>query len=221
MSNTWTIAAKELVDMRRDRLFVVLVAFLAIATVISVGVASADFRAQFVAYDDYVRQLAASGGTTAPAAPQLVSLQLLRGGIEYLEILGALFAIVLGYGSVAKEKQRGTIQLFLSRPVGRFSFAAGKVLGLSIIWLSIVIALSIVSILAILLIGSAPITADDVVRLVILATISWLYLVFWSALTVGLTAMTPKLSTGLIVAIVIWLAFVLIIPQIGERAAVR
>lgn len=216
MSSTWVIAGKELLDLRRDRLFAVLIGFLAIATLISVGVAAASFRTELDAYNLYVQQLAASGSTTAPAAPQLFPLQLLRGGVEYLEILGALFAIVLGYGTVAKEKYRGTLQLLLSRPVGRFAIPAGKVLGLAVVWLVVVAALTVLTTLAILVIGTAPLQGIDLVRILIAAVVAWVYLVFWSSLAIGITALSPRLSTGLIVSIVVWLAFVLIIPQIGD-----
>lgn len=216
MSSTWVIASKELLDLRRDRLFAVLIGFLAIATMISVGVAAAAFRTELDAYNLYVQQLTASGSTTAPAAPQLFPLQLLRGGVEYLEILGALFAIVLGYGTVAKEKYRGTLQLLLSRPVGRFAVPAGKVLGLAVVWLVVVAVLTALTTLAILVIGNAPLQGIDLVRIFIAAVVAWVYLVFWSSLAIGITALSPRLSTGLIVSIVVWLAFVLIIPQIGD-----
>jgi ABC-2 type transport system permease protein len=216
MSSTWVIARKELLDLRRDRLFAVLIGFLAIATLISVGVAAAAFRTELDAYNQYVQQLAASGSTTPPAAPQLFPLQLLRGGVEYLEILGALFAIVLGYGTVAKEKYRGTLQLLLSRPVGRFALPAGKVLGLAVVWLAVVAVLTALTTLAILVIGNAPLQGIDLVRILIAGVVAWVYLVFWSSLAIGITALSTRLSTGLIVSIVVWLAFVLIIPQIGD-----
>ncbi len=216
MSSTWVIASKELLDLRRDRLFAVLIGFLAIATLISVGVAAAAFRTELDAYNLYVQQLTASGSTTPPAAPQLFPLQLLRGGVEYLEILGALFAIVLGYGTVAKEKYRGTLQLLLSRPVGRFAIPAGKVLGLAVVWLVVVAVLTVLTTLAILVIGNAPLQGIDVARILIAAVVAWVYLVFWSSLAIGITALSPRLSTGLIVSIVVWLAFVLIVPQIGD-----
>lgn len=216
MSSTCVIAGKELLDLRRDRLFAVLIGFLAVATLISVGVAAAGFRTELDAYNLYVAQLAASGSTTAPAAPHFFPLQLLRGGVEYLEILGALFAIVLGYGTVAKEKYRGTLQLLLSRPASRFAIPAGKVLGLAVVWLVVVAVLTVLTTLAILLIGSAPLQGIDLERILIGAVVAWVYLVFWSSLAIGITALSPRLSTGLIVSIVVWLAFVLIIPQIGD-----
>ncbi len=216
MNSSWVVARKELLDIRRDRRFAVLVAFLVVATLVSVAVAAVSFRAELDAYTLYVQQLAASGSTTVPAAPPLFPLQLLRGGVEYLEILGALFAIVLGYGAVAKEKYRGTLQLLLSRPVDRIAIPGGKILGLAIAWAVVIAFLTVTTVLAVLVIGNAPLQAIDVVRILIAAAVAWLYLVFWSALAVGITALSPRLSTGLIVAIVIWLAFVLVIPQIGD-----
>lgn len=216
MSSTWVVARKELIDLRRDRLFLVLVTFLVLATLISVAVAATSFRAELADYAAYVQKLAATGNSTPPAAPQLFPLQLLRGGVEYLEILGALFAVVLGYGAVAKEKYRGTLQLLLSRPLSRIAIPGGKVLGLAIIWLAVVVALTVVTTGAILIIGNAPLAGIDVIRILIAAVIAWVYLVFWSALAVGVTALSPRLSTGLIVLIVAWLAFVLILPQIGD-----
>lgn len=216
MTSTWVLARKELLDLRRDRLFAVLVAFLALAAVLSIAIGAADFRTKLDAYNAYVQQLAASGNTIAPAAPKLFPLQLLRGGLEYLEILGALFAIVLGYGIVAKERHRGTLQLLLSRPLGRFAIPFGKVLSLAVVWLVVVILLSIASAMAVIVIGNAQLQSIDIARIGIAALFAWAYLVFWSALAVGITALSARLSTGLIVAIVVWLTFVLIIPQIGD-----
>ncbi|MCY7287205.1 MAG: ABC transporter permease, partial [Cryobacterium sp.] len=208
MNDTWIVAEKELLDLRRDRLSAILITFLGVATLISVAVASADFRNQLDAYNAYVANLAQSGSTVTAAAPQLFPLKLLRGGIEYLEILGALFAIVLGYGTIAKEKYRGTLALFLSRPVSRFSFAGGKVLGLAIMWLGVVTALTTLSLLAVVTIGHAPVHGIDVARLLIAGGFAWLYLVFWTALAVGLTSLYYRLRTGHKVALVILLTIV-------------
>ncbi len=212
----WVLARKELLDLRRDRLFAILIAFLMVATLISVGVAALSFRTQIDAYNLYVHQLIAAGSTTKPAAPTFFPLQLLRGGFEYLEILGALFAIVLAYSAIAKEKHRGTLQLILSRPIGRFAMPLGKIAGLAIVWAAVVGLLTIATTIAIVVIGNAPLQPIDGGRILIAALAAWLYLVFWSALAIGITALASRLSTGLIVSIVVWLAFVLIIPQIGD-----
>ncbi|MCU1545240.1 MAG: hypothetical protein JWP30_340 [Homoserinimonas sp.] len=211
-----TVAGKELLDLRRDRLFALLISFLTAVTLISVTVGAADFRNQLDAYNLYVANLTTSGSGVVPAAPHLFPLQLLRSGIEYLEILGALFAIVLGYGAIAKEKHRGMLQLFLTRPVNRFAFALGKVAGLSMIWWVVVVLLMGVSTISVVTIGGGAVTGTDLGRLGFVTVFIWMYLVFWSAVAVALTSLSASHSTALIVALVIWLGFVLVIPQIGD-----
>lgn len=216
MTDVLTFSSKELLDLRRDPLLAILVGFLSVAVIISVLIGAADFRVQLDAYNQYAQQLANSGNSITAAPPQLFPLQLLRGGIEYIEILGALFAIVLGYGTIAKEKHRGTLQLMLTRPLDRFAFVGGKLLGLAIIWFIVVILLTLVSIATIATVGGAALTWHDLIRVAIAAVAAWVYLIFWTALSIGLTVLPRQLSTGLIVGLVIWLVVVLIMPQIGD-----
>ncbi|OZB82575.1 ABC transporter permease subunit [Microbacterium sp. 13-71-7] len=216
MTDLFAVAYKEVLDLRRDPLLGVLLGFLTVSIVISVLIGSADFHGQLDAYRQYVSQLSSSNSTAVPAAPQLFPLQLLRGGIEYVEILGALLAVVLGYGTVAKEKHRGTLDLILTRPLRRFSLAGGKLVALSFVWFVIVAAISLVSVLAVATVGGAALSGHDLVRVLILAVVAWVYLIFWSALSVGITALSRQLSAGLIVGLVVWLVVVLIMPQIGD-----
>ena len=143
-------------------------------------------------------------------------MQLLRGSIEYLEILGALFAIVMGYGMIAKEKQKATLGLIFTRPVGRFQVANGKVLALACTWFLAVVAVFAVIGGVVALMSNAPLHAIDVSRLVVTAAVSWMYLLLWSALAMGLASVTQELGIGLIISLVLWLSVVLILPQIGD-----
>lgn len=215
MSNLSVICKKELADFIRNRFFVVLFCFLAAIMVLSVAVSSADFHAKIADYNQYVAALKASGSVIHPQ-PQLFALQLLRGSIEYLELIGALFAIIIGYGMVAKEKQRGTLQLLFSRPLSSRALAGGKVLALAIIWLGAIISVFIVITGSLVLIGNAPLHAVDMLRLGITALLAWLYLLFWGCLAMSITALSRRLNSALIITLVIWLVFVLIMPQIGD-----
>lgn len=216
MTSALVIARKELLDLRRNRFLLAILGFVLVAVVISVVVSATQFGTKLDAYNAYLDALRAAGNTTTPAAPQLFPLQLLRGSIEYLEILGALFAIVMGYGMIAKEKQRATLQLIYSRPIGRYSLAAGKLLALAIAWLIAVAVIFIAVAATVAIVGHASFAAIDLQRLTISAATSWAYLLMWSALALGLASTTKRLSTALIIALVLWLAVVLIVPQIGD-----
>lgn len=216
MTSALVIARKELLDLRRNRFLLAILGFVLVAVVISVVVSATQFGAKLDAYNVYLDALRAAGNTTTPAAPQLFPLQLLRGSIEYLEILGALFAIVIGYGMIAKEKQRATLQLIYSRPIRRYSLPAGKLLALAVAWLIAVAVIFSAVTATVAIVGHAQFAFIDAQRLLIAAATAWGYLLLWSALALGLAATTKRLSTALIIALVLWLTVVLILPQIGD-----
>lgn len=216
MTSVLVIARKELLDLRRNRFLLAVLCFVLLAAVISVVVSATQFRIKLDDYTAYVDALRASGSTVTPAAPQLFPLQLLRGSIEYLEILGALFAIVMGYSTIAKEKQRATLQLIYSRPIPRYALAVGKIIALAVAWLVAVAVIFGAVTATLAIVGHAPFAPIDVQRLLIGAGTSWAYLLMWSAIALGLASATRRLSTALIIALVLWLAVVLIIPQIGD-----
>jgi ABC-2 type transport system permease protein len=209
-------AGRELMEFRRGRFFPLLLGLLALVMVLSVVVAAADFRIRLADYNAYVEALRQSGSAVVPAPGQLFPLQLLRGSIEYLELLGALFAIIIGYGMIAGEKQRGTVQLVFSRPVGRFTLATGKVAALAVIWCAAVVMVFLVLAAAVVTIGTATLQPADAGRLALSAAAAWIYLMLFSCTAMGLAALCHRLGTGLVAALVLWLVVVLIIPQIGD-----
>ncbi len=216
MSELMTLARKELLDVRRDRVVWIVMAALGIAIVLSVVVASLDFRAQMADYNAYVAQVKASGSGVTPQAPQLFPLQLLRGGMEYVEVLGALFAVVLGYGSVAKERARGTVDLLLTRARSGMSILGGKLLGLGIVWAVVSLALVVVSLASVAVIGAAHIGLHEVARMLLAGAAAWVYVMFWTAIALALTTVTKHSTPALFGLLVAWLVVVLIIPQIGD-----
>jgi ABC-2 type transport system permease protein len=215
-NKTFVVMRKELLDVRRNKFLLVLLAFTLFTVLVSIVVSALGFRVKLDAYNNYAKALHLSGNFVTPAPPQLFPLQLLRGSIEYLEILGALFAIVMGYGVIAKEKQKATIGLIFTRPVGRHQVANGKVLALAWIWFLAVTMIFAVVGGVVALVSHAPLHAIDFYRLILSAVVSWIYLVLWSALAMGLASVTQELSVGLIISIVLWLCVVLILPQIGD-----
>ena len=209
------IFRKELGDAVRSRLVLLLVAGLGAIAILSVIVASAAFHAKVMDYQHYLDALKQAGGT-APTAPLFFPLQLLRGAVEYLEIIGAIVAIVIGYGMTAKEKNRGTLRLLFSRPVSGRAIAVGKLLALAVIWLAVVAAVGVVMLVSLRLIGGAGLSSLELTKLAITLGLSWIYLFLWSALAMGLAGFTKQLSTALVIGLILWLGFVLIIPQIGD-----
>jgi ABC-2 type transport system permease protein len=209
------IFRKEMRDALRSRLVLLLILGLGVIAVVSVIVGAAAYHTKVLDYETYLHALQQAGGTP-PAAPLFFPLQLLRGAIEYLEVIGAIIAIVLGYGIVAKEKNRGTLRLLVSRPVSDTAVAVGKLMALAAIWLTVVAALGVVMVVSIRLVGGTLLTSSELTRLAISLGFAWLYLFLWSALAMGLAGFFRQLSSALVVSLIVWLVIVLIIPQIGD-----
>jgi len=214
-SPSLVIFRKELADALRSRLVLLMILGLGLVVVVSVVVAASAYHADLVDYQTYLDALKQAGGAT-PTAPLFFPLQLLRGTVEYLEIIGSIVAVVIGYGVIAKEKNRGTLRLLFSRPVNGTSIAAGKLLALATIWLSVVVALGAVMVVSICFVGGASLSAVESEKLLIALGLSWVYLFTWSALAMGLAGLTRQLGTALVVGLVLWLGLVLIVPQVGD-----
>ncbi len=212
----WTIFRKEFGDVFRSRYFLVLCAALIVVMTLSLVISALDFHTRLSDYQRYVQALKQAGGTTQEAPPQLSPLQQLRGSFEYLEIIGAILAIVIGYGMIAKEKYRGTLRLLFSRPIGLLDVAAGKLAALALVWLSVLALLSLAILVTLYFVGGAVLSVSEIAKLGLSMGDAWVYLMFWSALALGLASFTRQPSTALLISFVIWLSVVLIIPQIGD-----
>jgi len=211
-----TIALKELRDILSSRYFIVLCAALIVAVTLSLLVASLDFHNRLDDYNRYVEALRQSGATPAEAPPSLSVLQQLRGSFEYIEIIGAVLAIVIGYGLLAKEKYRGTLRLLFSRPLGTFDVAVGKITALAIIWLIAVASMQVVIIAMLRLVGGASLSSGELVKVSLSMAEGWAYMMIWSSLALGLTALIRQPGISLATCFILWLTVVLIIPQIGD-----
>lgn len=215
-SPTLVFFRKELKDAFRNRLLLLLIAGLGVIVILSVVVAAAAFHAKVVDYQNYVQAMQSAGMAENVTAPQLSPLQLLRGAIEYLEIVGSIVAIIIGYGLAAKEKNRGTLRLLFSRPVNGASMAVGKLLSIATVWLVVIAVLGAIMFASISLVGGVSPSAGEVGKLVISLAFSWIYLVMWTAFSYWVAGRSRRLSTALVIGLIVWLVVVLIIPQIGD-----
>lgn len=217
MQRIITLAKKEYSDSLKNKIFLVLLGFLLILTIASIAVASFDFQNKVVEYNQSVRILQTLGKSTdSITAPQFYPLKMLRGVMDYLEIIGAIIGIILGYLSIAKEKGKNTLQLLLSRPLGKFDIAAGKILGNSLLVISVLGIVLAVIYFIMWFVGGAQLLPVEIIKLILVFLSSFFYIMFFFGLSSVLALKFKSLPNALIISFVIWLCFVLIIPQIGD-----
>lgn len=214
-SRVLTLAGHEYRSAVRSRVLVLLIISMVLITAVSILIASYDFKSQVADYKSYLDQ-ARAAGVRPTVAPQLFGLQLLRGVIEYIQIIGAVIAIALGYLTIARERTGNTLRLIMTRPVRTRDLFLGRLLGAGALITTILAVTATISVVLVGTVGGQWLTGAELIRLAITFAMSILYMLMFYALGCWLTARSRTLANGLVVAMVVWLSVVLIIPQIGD-----
>lgn len=199
----------------RSRILVTLLTILIAVTAASVYIAAVAHRSQVADYQAY-RDAATANGLQRIAPSPLAPLSLLRGAFEYLQIIGAVIAITLGYLSISRERVNRTMPLIRSRPVTAGELTAGNLLGATGIIATLIGATATVGIVGIGVIGDDWISGGEALRLLLAYLAAVTYMLGFYAIGAICTAKTRTAANGLIIALAVWLLFVLVTPQIGD-----
>ncbi len=210
------IARKEIKDAFRNRLFLLALAMLLGLSLIAIGLGALSVRTQMADYLQAVKILTNLGRTDFPAAPPVNPIAVSKNFINYLAMVGALLAMILGFTAIKKECQAGTLRLILSRPVYRDQFLMGKVLGNAFLLAVLMAIVGIATFLAIGLIGQVWLAADQIIKLTLTMAMSWLYLLTFYLLAQFFALLMPSGNHALLLTIIVWLVFAFIFPQIGD-----
>jgi ABC-2 type transport system permease protein len=216
MNKVATIARKEFRDILRSRLLLIVILFIAVVTVTSILVSSLVFQSQVSQYNESLNILKELGKAPAGPAPELFPLNLLRGVIDYIEIIGAVLGMLLGYLTISREKNTRTLKLILTRPVSRMEIVAGKFLGNGIFIALTLLSVGVFSYLGLLVVGGVALSFVELIKLGIVLLISFAYIMIFFSLTFFLSLSMKTISHALMISFVIWLLVALILPQIGD-----
>lgn len=135
-----------------------------------------------------------------------------------VQIVISLFAILFTYDAINGEREQGTLRLVLSNPVPRAKYLIAKATGS---WLGLAAPLSVTVLLCLLMVilFRVPFESSHWIRLIGLLGLSLLYFTFFVFLGVFLSTLTRHSSVSFLVALVCWIAFVMITPRAGVMAA--
>ena len=216
MSKIAIIAKKEWKDILRSKVFIYMTLLMLFLTILSLVVSFLIFNAQVSEYNSALEFLKRLGKAPTGTMPILHPLDLLRGVVDYIEIIGAILGIILGYISVAKERNTKALKLLLTRSITKKDIAIGKFLGNSVFIFFLMGGVSIVVFLTVYFIGGVVLSFEDIIKLFVFILFSTLYIMVFFALSFILSLMQKNINKALIFSFVIWLIFVLIFPQIGD-----
>lgn len=216
MNPMLVVAKKEIADALKNKLFLSILAMLLLLTGVSVVLGSYQVKLNVDSYNQSIEFLKSLGKTEFPSAPNINPLSASKSFVNYIGLLGALLAIVLGNASVVKEKRGGTLKLILSRQIFRDTFLNGKLIGNMALLLFIAIFTAISTLGAVRAISNVALTTGDISRMYMFFLMSFLYMTFFLVLGIFLAVIMPNGNKALLVTVIIWLVISFILPQIGD-----
>ena len=131
--------------------------------------------------------------------------------VQLMVLFGPLLGLALGFDAINKERTSGTLSILLSQPIFRDSVINGKFLaGAAALATLTVSTIGIMCGLAIPMLGFGP-TLEGASRVVLISSLTVLYLAFWLSLGLLFSVLTKKTSTSMLASVATWLFFMIVI----------
>lgn len=216
MNTVKIIAGKEFQAAFRNRLFITITALFLAMSILSVYIGSVTKSTEMRVYNETVASLMAQGVTALPPQPEIHTLTILSNLTEYVSIVGAILAVVLGYNALIEEKESGGLKLILSRPVYRDRLLTGKLLGNAAVIGALLGLVFVFNLVLLVLVGGIWPTAGEVLRLLSFVGLAFFYMLIFLTLSMLLSIRMRNSATVFLVSLVAWMLFSFVIPQMAE-----
>ncbi|PXY43095.1 ABC transporter permease [Flavobacterium hydrophilum] len=130
-----------------------------------------------------------------------------------LQILLPLLIFFLGFNSVAAERENGTLKLLLSQGISWKQLLLGKILGIASVIMMLFIPAILVLVFIWLLLQNFAVSFDETLKMILFIVFHFLYLLFFCAIAVLISASCKTSKKALVSLIGIWLVFTIILPR--------
>lgn len=130
-------------------------------------------------------------------------------------IIFALLALIFSYDVFTREKEDGTLRLQMSNSLSRSRFLVGKVLGIFLTLLPILLFCYLLGAVIILLSKNATFSAVEWGRIALLFAASLLYLAVFIFIGILVSTRCKTSVTSLIICLFLWVFFVFVIPNLS------
>lgn len=130
-----------------------------------------------------------------------------------LQILLPLLIFFLGFNSVAYERENGTLKLILSQGISWKQLLLGKILGVASVMMMLFVPTLLVLVFIWLLLQNFTISIDETIQMLLFVCFHFIYLIFFCAIAVLISASSKTSKKALVSLIGIWLVFTIILPR--------
>lgn len=192
-----TIVKKELADHFSSYRFTIIFALIAMVSLITAYMVGLNIRTQLqgVAKPRFIfLMLFTSSGT-------LFSL------VQFVAFFGPLVGLLLGFDTINRERNEGTLSKLLSQPIYRDTVINGKFLaGVVMITIMMVSIVLVITGLGLLILGIVP-GLEEIWRIFIYLIISVIYISFWLGCAILFSIIFRSTATSALAALAVWIFF--------------
>ena len=147
------------------------------------------------------------------AKPKFVFLMLFTASgtffslVEFIAFFGPLIGLLLGFDTINRERNEGTLSKLLSQPIYRDSVINGKFLaGVLLISIMVVSIVLVITGLGLIIMGVVP-GLEEVLRILIYLLISIIYVSLWLGISILFSILFRSVATSALAALAMWIFF--------------
>ncbi|MDH5174066.1 MAG: ABC transporter permease, partial [Elusimicrobiota bacterium] len=127
----------------------------------------------------------------------------------------SLLALLLTYSEISGERESGILSLTLSNPVRKSTLLLGKYISV-VAFLSVLLVIGLlIDILILRVIGNVYLSISDFYKILITFILSVLFISLISLMGIFCSVLFKNSSISLLFALLIWIAFIFIIPNLS------
>jgi ABC-2 type transport system permease protein len=196
----WIMVRKEISGHIRSWRFIVLLVLVALTFWGSMYVSMSNIRKVVSTIEDsnhlflYLKLLTITDGTLPPFH-------------VFLNFLGPLLGIALGFDAINAEQQSGTLGRIMAQPVYRDNLLLSKFISALILISVLFLSLALLMIGSGIMLTGVNIEPEEVLRIFSFIVVCVTYVGFWLGLSILLSVRFRQAATSALTAISIWLFF--------------
>lgn len=192
-----TIIKKELADHFSSYRFTIIFALIAMVSLITAYMVGLNIRQEL----------------EGVAKPRFVFLMLFTSSgaifslVQFVAFFGPLVGLILGFDTINRERNEGTLSKLLSQPIYRDTVINGKFLaGVVMIAVMMVSIVLVITALGLILLGIVP-GVEELWRIFIYLIISIVYISFWLGIAILFSILFRSTATSALAALAVWIFF--------------
>jgi ABC-2 type transport system permease protein len=197
MQSLVTIIKKELADHFSSYRFTILFALIAMVSLITAYMVGLNIRTEL----------------EGVAKPQFIFLMLFTSSgavfslVQFVAFFGPLVGLILGFDTINRERNEGTLSKLLAQPIYRDTVINGKFLaGVAMITVMMVAIVLVITGLGLIILGIVP-GAEEIWRIIIYLIISIIYISFWLGIAILFSIFFRSTATSALAALAVWIFF--------------